>query len=166
MISEYGGGIKITSQKKTGTVVEVVFPLLVKEKIQLASSKLDPKDASSPRFDVLLIDDDQSVGEMIKQMLERSGLSVEYFSSSRAARDLLIRDQKRWKLVISDQIMPEIKGTDIYFEIREHDIDIPFFICSGKIDPSSEGIVDVLRDNLIQKPVDKELLLQKIQPYI
>jgi signal transduction histidine kinase len=166
VVSEYGGGIKITSEENQGTIVEVVFPLLDRITSQLAQTNKEHKDLVHNQFDVLLIDDDKNVGEMIQQMLERSGISVEYFTSSQTARHMLLNDQNRWKLVISDQIMPEIKGTDIYTEIRQKDINIPFFICSGNIDPGSEEIIDSLRNYIISKPVDREMLLEKISPFL
>lgn len=166
VVSEYGGGIKITSQKNQGTIVEVAFPLLDRMTSQLAQTNKERKDLVHNQFDVLLIDDDKNVGEMIQQMLERSGISVEYFTSSQSALQMLLNDRNRWKLVISDQIMPEIKGTDIYTEIRQNNIDIPFFICSGNIDPGSEEIIDSLRSHVIPKPVDREMLLEKITPFL
>ncbi|MBX2867596.1 MAG: response regulator [Acidiferrobacterales bacterium] len=166
VVTEYEGGIKVSSKKGSGTAVTVVFPLLNKPQFASNQAVLDSKATTTHVLDVLLIDDDTSVGDMAKTMLERSGISVEYLSSSKQAVDHISENPSRWKLIISDQIMPDLKGTDLYLEIRNREINLPFIICSGKIDTESEMVIRALKIDVIPKPIDKQFMLEKIQPYL
>jgi len=164
--SSYGGGIKLTSRPGVGTAVEVVFPIVSRPTVGQPSAKAQPCAISREARDVLLIDDDEDVGEMIQQMLQREGVSTDYQVSAPTALDRLLADPKQWKLVISDQIMPDLKGSDIYLRLREAGITIPFIICSAQIDPGSAQIVDALKDDFLSKPVDQDELLDKVRKYL
>jgi len=166
VVTEYEGGIRVSSKKDIGTIVTVVFPLLKNTKFALESTEQDSLDSEVEQFDVLLIDDDINVGEMAKKMLERSGISVEYLSSSKRAVGLIMENPSRWKLIVSDQIMPELKGIDLYLELKTQQIDLPFVICSGKIDTESEKVIRALKIDVIPKPIDKETMLEKIKHYL
>ncbi len=166
VVTEYEGGIQVSSKENIGTIVTVVFPLL--KKLNLASDpfKQDNSNTKNQQFDILLVDDDINVGEMVKKMLERSGISVEYLSSSKRAADIITENPFRWKLIVSDQIMPDLKGTDLYLALRDRQIDLPFVICSGKIDTESEMVIRALKIDVIPKPIDKETLLDKVKQYL
>ena len=126
--ADYGGGIRLTSVSGTGTIVEIVLPLAAMQNRPATAPALPLSGADGRCSDVLVIDDEENVGEMIRQLLERAGISAEYCSSAKTALDLLLSDHNRWKVVISDQIMPHLKGSDIYARLREAGIHIPFII--------------------------------------
>jgi|GEM_PF-2517179 len=166
VVTEYEGGIQVSSKKNIGTIVTVVFPLLKKLKLTSNSYKQDISNTQTQQFDILLVDDDINVGEMAKKMLERSGISVEYLSSSKRAADMITENPSRWKLIVSDQIMPDLKGTDLYLALKDRQIDLPFVICSGKIDTESEMVIRALKIDVIPKPIDKETMLEKVKYYL
>ncbi len=62
--------------------------------------------------------------------------------------------------------MPDLKGTDLYLEIRNQEIKLPFVICSGKIDTESEMLIKALKIDVIPKPIDKETMLKSIRPHL
>jgi signal transduction histidine kinase len=167
IVADYGGGIRLTSLPGTGTAVEIMFPRAsgVRQPAVQEARTVDAEQAQRA-CDVLLIDDDENVGEMIRRMLERAGISTEYHSSARRALDLLLEDSGRWKVVISDQIMPELKGSDIYARLCEAGVAIPFIICSAQVDAASGEIHDWLDENFLTKPVDQNELLSKVRQYL
>lgn len=164
--ADYGGGIRISSVPGTGTAVEIVLPLAIAQPQPAASSSRLSPEATGRSCDVLVIDDEENVGEMIRQMLERAGISAEYHSSPQTALDLLLEDSSYWKVVLSDQIMPQLKGSDIYTRLREAGIAIPFIICSAQVDAASGEIHDWLQEDFVNKPVDRKELLEKIRRYL
>ncbi|MBT8049312.1 MAG: response regulator [Xanthomonadales bacterium] len=163
--ADYGGGVRITSALGSGTAVEIALPLAKEQRLRAPEQRSsNPQDGGSA--DVLLVDDDENVGEMLRQTLERAGITAEYHSKPQAALDLLLEDHRRWKVVVSDQIMPKLRGSDIFARLREAGIDIPFILCSAQIDPGSGEIQDWLQDDFIGKPVDGEELLDKVRRYL
>jgi len=165
VVGDYGGGIQMTSEYQVGTVAQVVFPTTLKHDAE--QSQPNPISVNDgARRDVLIIDDDESVGLMACEMLERAGISTEFKSSATESLDLLLADPGRWKMVVSDQIMPNFKGSEILARLRDEKIDIPFVICSARVDTGSQKTMDLLNDPILRKPIDREAFLATVRQYV
>ncbi|MFT5140918.1 MAG: signal transduction histidine kinase [Rhodothermales bacterium] len=165
IIAEHNGGIRVTSVEECGTVVEFVIPSVTYPTLT-AQPQTTGHSGASGGADVLLIDDDESVGEMLQLMLERSGISVDYFSNATVAMQEIMKDHSRWRVVISDQIMPSVKGSDILTMIRKHGINIPFLLCSAYGGAADSELRQMLKDDFLAKPVNMELLLKKVWQHL
>lgn len=164
--ADYGGGIKLTSLPGTGTAVEIVFPRVDPSPSLPGSDTPMSSYVDARACDVMVIDDDENVGDMIRQVLERNGITAECYTSAQTALDLLLEDHSRWKVILSDQIMPQLKGSDIFVRLREAGISTPFIMCSAQIDPASAEIHDWLKDDFVRKPIVQQELLEKIRGYL
>lgn len=163
---DFGGCVQVTSASDVGTAVEVVIPTVssvVNRPVRTPASS-DPE--STEACDVMVIDDEPDVGVMLRMMLERAGISAVYMSSPRKALNLLLQHPDQWKVVICDQIMPELKGSEIYERLRDAGNDVPFIICSAQIDPSDLDIRDELGENFVSKPVGRRELLEKVSRHL
>ena len=166
ILSRYGGGIRLASQKDKGTVVEVVLPVITRSttmQVKILKQKIEK---STRATDVLIIDDDENVGEMIRETLERAGIRAEFYSSPEDALALLMQDPGRCKMVLSDQIMPGMKGSEVYEALREAGIGIPFIVCSAHLDADSDEMIASLQGDFLTKPVDRDELLSKVRKYL
>lgn len=165
IIVEHDGGIRVTSAENLGTAIEVVIPCVTYPSLKGPTLPTESSFACN-EADVLLIDDDLSVGKMIRLMLERAGLSVEYVSDGPQALEELLKDNTRWRIVVSDQIMPGIKGNEILSRIRESGIGIPFLLCSAHGGTADSALKHALKDDFLRKPVDRTQLLERIRHYL
>ena len=68
---------------------------------------------------VLVVDDDPSVREMVRRMLEKEGWEVTTAANGRAALDIL--DKTAPSLILLDLMMPEMDGFQFLEELRRHD---------------------------------------------
>jgi len=69
---------------------------------------------SEPRYEILVLDDEEIVGKRLKTALEKSGYAVEVFKDSREA---VVRiAEKEFDIVVTDIRMEEIDG----MEVLEH----------------------------------------------
>ena len=165
ILDDYHGGIRCLSIPGVATQIDVVFPVseFETELVNLnerISHKLDVTMIN--KDSILVIDDDVSVGHMIQNMIERTGYEVQFMSSGLEALKELRKDASRWGVVVSDQIMPEIKGTEIFRQLREEKIGIPFILCTGQVDEASKEFAGNLEGSIVKKPVDRESLLSQI----
>ena len=108
-------------------------------------------------YTIMVIDDDESIGNMEQELLEREGYLVQRAYSGTEA--LLLLQQKRPDLILLDLMLPGMSGEKLLSMIRE----IPIIVVSAKTDADSKvnlllgGAVDYLT-----KPFDtKELLARK-----
>jgi CheY-like chemotaxis protein len=93
---------------------------------------------------VLVVDDDSLVLMNTTAMLEDLGHHVlEATSGPQALR--ILRREKDLDLVITDQLMPGMTGTQLIAEIRSERPGLPIILATGYADLAPETTVDVIR---------------------
>jgi CheY-like chemotaxis protein/GAF domain-containing protein len=83
---------------------------------------------------VLVVDDEASVRETVRSVLEQKGCFVRSFSSGTAAIDAIrdaIDNGKPWDLVISDVRMPDRTGYEVFRAAREASSTLPVILMTG-----------------------------------
>lgn len=108
---------------------------------------------------ILVVEDDSTIHELVRELLEKENYVVRNAYSGREALDIL--NNERMDLILLDLMLPEISGEEIVKEIRTN---IPIIVISAKI--SSEDKINVLLDganDYITKPFDKNELLARIK---
>jgi CheY-like chemotaxis protein len=78
-----------------------------------------------------LVDDEQPLVEIGRQMLERLGYSVATRTSSIEALELFKVDPGRFDLVITDIVMPNLTGDKLAKKLINIRNDIPVVLCTG-----------------------------------
>ncbi len=80
---------------------------------------------------ILLVDDEQPLVEIGKQMLERLGYTVDTRTSSIEALELFKAQPNRFDLVITDIVMPNMTGEKLAEKLMTIRADIPIILCTG-----------------------------------
>ena len=83
-------------------------------------------------YTIMVIDDDESIGNMEQEMLEREGYQVQRAFSGTEA--LLLLKQKRPNLILLDLMLPGMSGEKVLSQIHE----IPIIVVSAKTDADSK----------------------------
>jgi EAL domain-containing protein (putative c-di-GMP-specific phosphodiesterase class I) len=82
------------------------------------------------RARVLIADDDADIRILLAQLLTDAGFEVDAASDG---KDALTRIQdERYDVVVTDIAMPELGGLDLLRAVREHDLDVPVILLTGK----------------------------------
>jgi DNA-binding NtrC family response regulator len=115
--------------------------------------------AKRARYRILIIDDDKIVSIMVGQMIHRMGYSSVVCNKPTDALRLFTRVPERFDAVIMDEIMPDLRGTQLATQFLRIKDDIPIILMTGRGDMiSMEQIRESgVRATLI-KPVIKEWL--------
>jgi CheY-like chemotaxis protein len=112
--------------------------------------------ATGRGYRVLVVEDNDEVGQFSTELLEDLGYSVKRVANANAALAILAEDEFATDLVFSDVIMPGMNGVELAGLIRERFPGLPVVLTSG--------YSDVLAANahhgfeLIQKPYSVESL--------
>ena len=85
-------------------------------------------DDENSMYSIMIIDDDESIGNMEQELLEREGYLVQRAYSGTEA--LLLLQQKRPDLILLDLMLPGMSGEKLLSMIRE----IPIIVVSAKTD--------------------------------
>lgn len=72
-------------------------------------------------FDVVLIDDNEDLLELYREMLEKENIQVKTFLSGSQAIDWLDNPANRARLVLLDLSMPSMDGLSVAQEIRQNE---------------------------------------------
>ncbi len=128
IVKSNNGAVTVESEVGKGAAFHVYLPTI--------NRKLRPDDEISTPLPmgcehILLVDDEQPLVEIGKQMLERLGYSVATRTSSIEALELFKVDPNRFDLVITDIVMPNLTGDKLAKKIINIRNDIPVVLCTG-----------------------------------
>ena len=164
IIKNHDGMILVDSAPGEGTTFEVFLPA-----IHAAGAETSERDerAAEPCEGgaVLLVDDEQSVADMLAIMIERLGFEVETCYDARDALERFMARPDRFALAFMDEVMPVMRGTELARKLREKRPDIPVVICSGYRGEDMDIPDEV--DVWLSKPVaiaDLERVLRSLFP--
>ena len=161
IIAAHKGAIRVLTCLGEGTRFEIYLPA-AKER----STRAEAPDAAAPvvgRGMVLIVDDERDVADMVAIGLERLGYEVGVCANAREALEALSEDPGLWRAVISDQMMPEVRGMDLIRAIKKDYPDLPCILCTGFGDSLTEekALADGA-DAFFQKPVSAGRLAQSL----
>jgi PAS domain S-box-containing protein len=149
VIKAHGGTIDITSQPGQGTLVKIRIPRIP------APEQGESVYAALPflgSVTVFLVDDDKDVRFLMAQMLKQAGvLRVKTFPGGKEALESL-RSGELPDLIILDQNMPGLNGTQTMEGIRSLHPDLPILISSGQPDIEELDCFKQPRVAVISKP--------------
>ena len=107
----------------------------------------------------MIIDDDELLSIMVGQMIRRMGYSSVACTKPTDALRLFTRVPERFDAVIMDEIMPDLRGTQLAAQFIRIKPDIPIILMTGRGDTLTMEQLQRsgVRSTLI-KPVIKEWL--------
>jgi two-component system, cell cycle sensor histidine kinase and response regulator CckA len=159
IVLQHGGIIKCYSEPGMGTSFKIYLPV---------SSSVRATDMAStremPAFGIetiLLVDDDDRVREMGKEMIEMGGYSVLTADSGEEALEVYAGHREEISLIILDLIMPGMGGNCCLEELLRIDPDVKVLVASGY---SANGLGHDVKEGgakgFVSKPYDaKEILI-------
>lgn len=161
IIRQHGGNIWVDSKPGKGTVFKIFLPLC--EENPAAETRYEKSQApvtGSPV--VLIIEDDHAVRNLAGHILAGHGYSVILSDDPADAVARAAEHDGPIHLVLTDVVMPGMKGPEVYDKIREHHPDARVLYMSGYTDDmiirhgvQKEGTA------YIQKPFTAGMLLEK-----
>ena len=112
--------------------------------------------------DILLVEDKESLRQVLRLTLERAGYSVTGASDAREAINEIGRMPH--KIVLTDLRMPNGSGLDVLRAAKNVDSDVPVIVMTayGSIDEAVQAMKDGAHD-FLQKPVDSNHLLLLVE---
>ena len=157
IVADLGGGIDVRTTVGRGTTFTIWLPIAGEVTVRSAEAA-----AELPRGHgqtVMIVDDEKPLVALAEEILADLGYEPVGFSSSPAALEAFREAPRRFDIVLTDETMPELIGTDLARQIRLMRSDIPIVLMSGYSGPQllerarAIGIREVLRKPLQSKDI-------------
>ena len=125
-----GGEIDVSSQIGVGTTFTLYLPLVAADTERSSATRRAGEQKLATRR-VLLVEDNEAVGQFARGLFEELGQIVTWVQSGDAALEMLGTASDKFDLVFSDVIMPGINGLDLARKIQERWPDLRVVLTSG-----------------------------------
>jgi DNA-binding NtrC family response regulator len=112
---------------------------------------------------VLLVDDEEPLVRLGEELMARLGYEPVGFTSSAAALASFRNSPQRFDIVLTDEAMPEMTGSELVREIRKIRPDVPVVIMTGYVSASlvararEAGATDVLGKPLVSGEIARSV---------
>ncbi|MFW6139109.1 MAG: ATP-binding protein, partial [Spirochaetota bacterium] len=130
MLQRHEGKAEIESEPGKGTTIRLFFPIGKPSEIK---EKESPGKVL-PGLRVLCIDDESSLRELIKEILENMGHAVEAADGGRAGIDAFYsarKEKKPFDVIITDLGMPGVDGRRVLNTVKEESSATPVILLTG-----------------------------------
>jgi PAS domain S-box-containing protein len=157
IVADLGGAIDVRTTIARGTTFTIWLPLAGEATIPSAevAAELPHGDGQT----VMIVDDEKPLVALAEEILAALGYEPVGFNTSLVALEAFREAPQRFDIVLTDETMPQLVGTDLAREIRLLRPDIPIVLMSGysgsPLDERARavGIQEVLRKPLQSKDI-------------
>lgn len=161
IIKNHNGFINVYSEVGLGTTFKIYLPITEKI-IDIKDTKgITETSKENLKIKALLVDDNNDVRESLKRILESFGIEV--FATNNVDNAIEIFKNQNFDIIITDIIMPEKNGIDLFLEVRKQNTKIPFIFISGYPANLLSDEYGIELESILVKPITPITLIEKIK---
>lgn len=162
IVKAHRGAVVVTSEPRKGSAFSVYLPVGESPAPSMVSEVRAPRWTKRPT--IMFVDDEELIRNTVSRMLERAGYTVIVKNSGEEALRFFTEHQAETDMVITDEIMPGIRGTALIAKLKKLRPQLPVILLTGYDQgSSSEERTDHLIYRRLMKPIMKQELLDAIE---
>jgi PAS domain S-box-containing protein len=163
IVKTHGGFLQVKSTVGQGTEFRVYLPTILESTEATHNPPVITATMHGQGETVLVIDDEDSVREIVGATLEVYGYKVILAADGPTGIDLYRRNAHEINAVLTDMMMPTMQGTQVIAALHAIKPDLPIMAMSGLLDAKNLNFtVEPGRLQILQKPMNSEQLLRAV----
>ncbi len=163
IVKQHEGIITVDSTVGEGTTFDLYFPAVSEEPV-LQIGQNGERFGFNKEITVLLVEDNLLTRQSTEEMLSMLGCRIITAVNGRDALTLFQSPQNNIDLVISDIVMPEMGGLELYQTLQEIAPDLKMIITTGyPLDEQSQSLLEQEAVAWVQKPYEVGEIVRKIE---
>jgi CheY-like chemotaxis protein len=163
IVQQSGGYIEVESERGQGTAFHIHLPL-ADAGAEPAPAEEPPRAAAGGRETILVVEDEASIRELARELLEGLGYAVLCAESGEAALAAAERHSGLIHLVLADVVMSGMEAPDLVARLKETRPSTRALYMSGHSGPelASHGF-DQGHPDFLPKPFGQDLLARRVR---
>jgi PAS domain S-box-containing protein len=162
IVKEHGGDVQVYSELGKGTTFNIYLPLIEKTPDFISENTSESSPSGTER--ILLVDDEDAIVRIEKQILERLGYRITSRVSSLEALEAFKASPESYDLVITDMSMPNMTGDRLAREVIAIQPDVPVIVCTGFSEKISHEKAEAFGiKGILMKPIVKSEMAQMVR---
>jgi PAS domain S-box-containing protein len=162
-IEQHNGTINCISKPGKGTTFNIYLPISNEKDNPTVPLKTETQKFQG-KENILLAEDNAQVRQLCQKLLEKKGYKVFSAENGQQALDLLEKYGTKIELLLTDIVMPEMNGKELYLKASKMHPNLKVIYMSGytaEVIKSFDNIRE--RNNFMQKPFSTKILYKKIR---
>lgn len=160
IVKECNGTIDVQSQIDKGTTLTIYLPLIAEQAVS-AGESTDSHRIGADRFTILVVDDDKTLRQTLRQHLQDAGYNVAEAPNGRKALKILATESVN--LVLTDIRMPEMDGFELMAHMSADYPFIPTMVITGYGTPETSASFEEMGSlQVLDKPLNLDDLTRRI----
>jgi two-component system, cell cycle sensor histidine kinase and response regulator CckA len=162
VVQQSGGTVSVESEPGRGTIFRVFMPQ-VHDRLQRESSEEGAVPSGRGEL-ILVVEDEPVLRGLVQLMVESIGYRAKVASNGAEAKALILEDDLRPDLLLTDVVMPGMSGAALVEEVRRIMPDLRFIFMSGYPDTAiARHRIPNAAFDFLQKPFSIRDLANKIE---
>jgi len=164
IVKQSGGYIFVDSQPGRGTTFDIYLPAVGEVAAPTKKVVMPRGPAVGHGESVLVVEDEQSIRDLLERVLTNAGYKVLIASTCSEALGICEDPDEPVDLLLTDLIMPDMRGTELALLVKSRWPQIRMLLMSGYTDSETGELEEVGEEiEFISKPFSPAALLEKIR---
>ena len=161
IVHQSSGDVAVESSPGTGTVFTITLPRVFERPGAAVEA---PEPATRPGSEtILLVEDEDVVRDLTRRVLERQGYTVLACPDGHAAVALAEAEDRRIDLLLTDVVMPGMRGYEVAKRVASSRPAIRILFMSGYAEETLVGMPAPAGHALIEKPFAVDALARRVR---
>jgi PAS domain S-box-containing protein len=162
LVKQHEGSIWVYSEPGRGSVFKIYFPIVKEAVVVEEALEVQPVRFGPEKSTILLVEDNKMLRGMVRDLLTDYGFEV--IEAEGPVQALRMVEGRALNMLVTDVVMPEMSGPEMYERLRESYPDLIVLFMSGYTNSVvlSDGLLGS-GENFIQKPFSIDSFLLKVQ---